>query len=348
VFFDRHEKNGVYSVSAKEWFEKGESFTEKKEYDSAVTAYTSAISLDPNYEDAFISRAKAFFNKRQIDKAIEDCTKVVSINPNNGAGFFIRGLMLPLKKQHAEAITDFSNAIKLKYNLEVAYENRGKSHVSLEEYDNAIADYSAVIAIAPDNMDVYSLRGNAYLLVGAFKEAIQDFNKIIAVNPKEASALGSRGCAYALSGANEKAIPDLKTACDLGDEAACMMLQEISSTQTKNDRNEYRLSKFIINNEISISPEIQENEKFPFTMDCAQKFFANFVNLSFNFDRPITSIIIYDAKENLPRHSYAHGFLYSQSLDEIGEMATMPKPIGTIHFEYGGNLTTPVIKLERH
>jgi len=105
----------------------------------------------------------------------------------------------------------------------------------------------------------------------------------------------------------------------------------------------YRIYDFLKTNNISISPEIQNRAVYPFTMGCAQRFFDKFIDKSFYINVSVASIIILDGKENFPKHSYAHGFLFSQSLDEIGSRSSMPMPVGRIEFEYDGKTISPTI-----
>ncbi len=111
----------------------------------------------------------------------------------------------------------------------------------------------------------------------------------------------------------------------------------------------YRIIDFMKEREIVIAPPIQERPMYPFTWHCATRFFANFINETFVFERQVRSIMIYDGKENLPRHSFAMGFLYSQTCDEMHAFAVqhqpIPKPVGTIALEYGGELTAPYVRV---
>jgi hypothetical protein len=95
-----------------------------------------------------------------------------------------------------------------------------------------------------------------------------------------------------------------------------------------------------------VMPDIQQRRQYPFTMDCARRFFGYFEKQPFNFAGMITSIVIYDGKENLPDHSYAAGWLFQESLEEIGQLGSLPNPIGSIHFEFGGTTKTPTIRVE--
>lgn len=104
----------------------------------------------------------------------------------------------------------------------------------------------------------------------------------------------------------------------------------------------HKVINFFRADAVGIFPPIQDRELYPFTMDCVERFFKLFANQTFNFNADISSILIYDAKENLPKHSYAHGMLFDLPLDNV-RSDPMPKPIGWIHFECGGGIDSPKI-----
>jgi hypothetical protein len=54
-------------------------------------------------------------------------------------------------------------------------------------------------------------------------------------------------------------------------------------------------------------------------VDCAARFFGHFTKLPFKFAGVIQSEAIYDGRENLPYHSYAAGWLYEQSLEQVAQ-----------------------------
>jgi hypothetical protein len=106
----------------------------------------------------------------------------------------------------------------------------------------------------------------------------------------------------------------------------------------------YTFGDFWRSNDIYIDEDIQNQPQYPFTMACAQRFFANFKRERFAFEGEIRSIFIRRGKEALPRASFADGGLYPQTLDEIAELGKRAlDPVGEIHFEFGGNATAPYI-----
>lgn len=89
-------------------------------------------------------------------------------------------------------------------------------------------------------------------------------------------------------------------------------------------------------------PGLENRDKFPFGEDEFNDFFQRFVKLSFDFPRNFKTILIYDAKENPPNHSYAIGWLFAENPDEFNEyqMRTgeFPKRLGEVRFEDGGSV----------
>jgi len=79
-------------MNAKEHFEIGFAYAEKdcifdKEEGEepaaiAIEAFNTAISLDPNYAEAYFHRGIVFFARRQYDKAIADIEAAIKINPD--------------------------------------------------------------------------------------------------------------------------------------------------------------------------------------------------------------------------------------------------------------------------
>jgi hypothetical protein len=108
----------------------------------------------------------------------------------------------------------------------------------------------------------------------------------------------------------------------------------------------YTFGDFWRSNDIYIDEDIQNQVQYPFTMQCAKRFFANFKRERFAFEGEIRSIFIRRGKEALPRASFADGGLYPQTLDEIAKLCQSAlNPIGEIHFEFGGNATAPYVTI---
>jgi tetratricopeptide (TPR) repeat protein len=159
---------------ANEWFAKGYKHSINEEYDAAIKAFTSAIALNPNYEEAYYGRGIAFYGKRQFDKAIKDYSKSIDLNHN--ADIFDR-----IYKANA-------------------YFNRGNAYFAKGQDDNAIADYSRAIALNPSYFQAYFNRGVVYKSKGQNNKALEDYNRAIAINPQKAKMLSGIPEGFILDG----------------------------------------------------------------------------------------------------------------------------------------------------
>lgn len=167
---------------ANEWFDKGYQYDFKKEYDEAVSAYTSGIDLNPNEPIAYYNRGIAYYSQGRLDRAIED----------------------------------YQQAIALNQNYAKAYNNRGNAYADKGQLERAIEDYHQAIFLKPDHAEYYYNRGNNYRALGDYEQAIKDYNKAIELNPQFAAAYNNRGAAYGKLGNYQQTIEDLKTAARLG------------------------------------------------------------------------------------------------------------------------------------
>ena len=59
----------VSAQSAKKYYKSGEEFFEAQKYSDAVTQFTNAIGLDPNYKDSWYIRGLSYENLKDFKNA---------------------------------------------------------------------------------------------------------------------------------------------------------------------------------------------------------------------------------------------------------------------------------------
>jgi len=220
---------------ANKWFEKGYSHTLNTEMDSAIEAYTSAISLNPDYAEAYNNRGISYYlrgiftsEQSQFEQAMKDFSKVIALKPESYSGYFAQGVIFAYKEEYDKAIKELNKAIALNPDEDIAYVQRGLVYSKIKQFGNAVADYNKVIVKGgPFSAIAYSNRGGISLASKQYERAIEDYNKAIELRPKNTLFYNNRGATYANKGQYDRAISDFQKACDMGNKLGCKNLQNL-------------------------------------------------------------------------------------------------------------------------
>ena len=105
------------------WNILGASAAEIGMLDEAIEAYNKAISLKPDYADAYYNMSNAFKDQGKLEKAIKYYNKSISLNPNFADAYYNMGNVLKDQGKLDEAIEAFNKSISLKPDFADAHQN---------------------------------------------------------------------------------------------------------------------------------------------------------------------------------------------------------------------------------
>ncbi|MFH1784891.1 MAG: AAA family ATPase [Candidatus Micrarchaeota archaeon] len=171
-------------TDAKTYYQMGNDYYEKGDYDKAIENYNMAILLNPIFSEAYFNRALSYYQLKNFDKSIADYTKSMELDPQNPIIYNNRGDAFYRKQDFQSAVKDYDKAISLNPNYLKAFYNRGLSYASIEEYEKAVEDFTKVIGLKADFAEAYHLRGLAYEYAGSMSSAIADYEKALELNPE--------------------------------------------------------------------------------------------------------------------------------------------------------------------
>jgi len=103
--------------SADDWLESASKKVVLKNYPGAITDYTQAISLKPDYVAAYFNRGLAKFALNDNQGAIADYTKTINLKPNDAVAYSKRGIVYLMLNQRSKALADFMKAKDLGYRV---------------------------------------------------------------------------------------------------------------------------------------------------------------------------------------------------------------------------------------
>ena len=185
------------------------------EFDHAITAFTKAIELNPNFAAAYNNLGLVYGKKGDYAQAIEMLDKAIELNPNYADAYSNRGIVSSFKGDNAHAIEMLDKAIELNPNHADAYSNRGSAYRQIGNYISAIVDLDKAIELNPKFADAYYNRGVVSRDQGEVQRAIADYTRAIELNPNFADVYYNRGVIYNNQGEVDLAIADYTRAIEL-------------------------------------------------------------------------------------------------------------------------------------
>gem|GEM_PF-6358337 len=163
--------------TAEEFFKEAGKALMSGEYAEAVTGYTKAIELNPDFADAYCNRGGVYAAQGNHDQAIADFTKAIEFIPDFAPAYVNRGNSYNARGDFDLAIEDLNKAIELNYNGPAVYYNRGCSYSGKEEFDLAVEDYTKTVELNPDHGKAYCNRAAAYYSKEEYDKAWDDVRK---------------------------------------------------------------------------------------------------------------------------------------------------------------------------
>jgi len=94
------------------FIDRGKTYNDRAEWDSAIKELDRAVKLDPSY-NAFLNRGNSYRGKGDLDHAIQDYNEAIKLNPLGALAYLHRGKVYNDKAEYERAIQDFDSAIRL-------------------------------------------------------------------------------------------------------------------------------------------------------------------------------------------------------------------------------------------
>ena len=98
----------VYARDAYYFFKRAFKKGEKGDHYGAISDYTKAIEIDPNYANAYNNRAILYEDLGDSYGAISDLSNAIKINPKDAKAYYNRGFSKGTLKDYAGEISDYT------------------------------------------------------------------------------------------------------------------------------------------------------------------------------------------------------------------------------------------------
>ena len=196
----------------REFGQKPQENADTAEHDRKIAVMDSVIRLNPDDDQAHLTRGLAHFAKGDDDMAMADMDFVLDQDPDYTIAYMLRGTLFGNRQQWDQMVADMSELIRLRPDDALAYYHRGQGYGEQDALDQAIADLSEAIRLDPDLADARRVRGDCLRYKGEYDRSIADFDMALRLDPENRAAHLGRGGAYRMMGDLVQAIADYDAA----------------------------------------------------------------------------------------------------------------------------------------
>jgi len=200
------------------------------------------------------------FTKADYLESIKYLNKAIEVNPKDGYPYFLKGLCNAGLLNYNAGIENLNDAINLKYLNQGIYKMRGNfkgaisdfqgaiidfhialdfddtdfeiyyllanAYYAIENFSDAIESCNKSILLNPDNENAYYIRGKCKASLKDYKNSLSDFSKSLRINPSNSKVYFARGVTKARMGNIKEGCLDLKTAAELGNQDAVLIIEK--------------------------------------------------------------------------------------------------------------------------
>ena len=135
-------------LAAHAFFSIGCLLAEGGKAEKALSAYDTAIRLQPNYAEVYNNRGNIKSRLGSRDAALDDYDKAIRLNPNFAEAYSNRGAAKFRLDENASALADLNEAIRLQPNFMNAYVNSGIVKLGLNDIDGVKSNLQTALALA--------------------------------------------------------------------------------------------------------------------------------------------------------------------------------------------------------
>ena len=143
-----------YTKSLFLWNILGASGAQIGQLEQAIFAFTKALTIKPDYDEAYNNMGTALQEQGKLDDAIKSFNNAISINPNYAEAYYNMGNVLQDKGQLEEAVEAFEKAISIKPSYFEAHNNVGLALQEKGKLEEAIVSYTKALSLDPNCADM--------------------------------------------------------------------------------------------------------------------------------------------------------------------------------------------------
>ena len=158
-----------------------------EDFRAAVSAYTEAIRLDPNYARAYAARSRALrvqATGTNAPEKVADATKAISLAPELGEAHLALASAYAAELHFSRANEEYERALALAPGNAQVLESYGDFAVAMGHTDLGLAAARRAVLLDPLNRSSHYALGATLRFARQYKEAIESTRNALAIDPE--------------------------------------------------------------------------------------------------------------------------------------------------------------------
>ena len=173
----------VRGQNAKKFYKSGEDFYEAGSYTDAITQFTSAVGINPNYKEAYYMRGLSYIQMKEFEKAVDDFNRAVVFDPKNIDLYYQLGVAYYELKKYNESLDMLNKVTNMNRKYVAAYQEKILVLMAIDQAFNAVKVSDSALALDGSAMNYY-LQGLVTEKLNSLQKAEWAYTKSIKEDKK--------------------------------------------------------------------------------------------------------------------------------------------------------------------
>jgi tetratricopeptide (TPR) repeat protein len=173
---------------AEAYYNLGVTLRELGQIDAALKSYEKALAIKHEYPGAHNNLGTILLDLGSLDSAVDHFEWAVAFKPDYAEAHNNLGVALQNLGLMDKAVKSYEKATTFKPDYIGAHNNLGNIFKELKQLDAAVKSYEKVIAIKPDYPEVHINLANTLRQLGQINDSINQYEEALAIKPDDAGA----------------------------------------------------------------------------------------------------------------------------------------------------------------
>ena len=201
--------------NAEAFYNQGNALRDLGRLDDAMTSYSQALKIKPDYAEAHCNLGTILENFGQLDKAEANYRRALEIKPEFAVAHSNLGNTLRALGQLKDAVASYHQALEIKPDYVEAHYNLGNALRDLGQLNEAVGRYVRALEIKPDFAEAHYNLGNALRDLGQLEDAVEFYHRALEIKSDYAEAHCNLGTALEELGQLDEATASYRRALQI-------------------------------------------------------------------------------------------------------------------------------------